>query len=259
MRKILATIGTSILGLILIISIPLGIWGYSINQVPEGVDEYAQRVINLLKENNLDTLQKELVDEYKEDINSDILNQISEQIGTKPITTTRLLQFPIKQNGFVRRNLTYEIAGDEIYNHLQIIVDDYNGNYRLAGFQLNPLQESLLFRNTFSLSKITQKPLPQQIILLFAILVPIFIISVAVYCLFKRGTNWKKWFIFILFGFFGISINWTTGAISFSPLTFQLLGAGVSRGLLELWSVTTSIPLGAIIYLLVKRKTVTNR
>ena len=57
------------------------------------------------------------------------------------------------------------------------------------------------------------------------------------------------WVIFILLGFVAITVNWTTGALAFQPLSFHVLGAGARAAPFSPWFVTVSFPLGAVIFL----------
>jgi len=76
------------------------------------------------------------------------------------------------------------------------------------------------------------------------------------------------WFIFVIFGFYGMTLNWTTGQISsnfmsmnpnggfkFSIVKFNLLGSSFTRsGLFYPWILDWGFPLGAVIYSIKRRK-----
>ena len=62
------------------------------------------------------------------------------------------------------------------------------------------------------------------------------------------------WILFILFGIGQFAINWTTGQWSVKLLQLQLFGAGTFAPLFGPWTVFVSLPVGAIIFLLQRKK-----
>ncbi|HAI69239.1 MAG TPA: hypothetical protein DCM38_07375, partial [Gammaproteobacteria bacterium] len=66
--------------------------------------------------------------------------------------------------------------------------------------------------------------------------------------------------IFILFGFVNVTVNWTTGGINIDPLSILLLGAGFRKvGLYGPVLISVAIPLGAIIFMIKRKKWLTSR
>lgn len=90
--------------------------------------------------------------------------------------------------------------------------------------------------------------------LFLAILVPLFTLYALILCI-RTKIEKKKWLwvIFVLAGIASFSVDWTTGQWRIVPLSFQLLGAGASAPPYGPWVISVSLPLGAIIFLL-KRK-----
>ncbi len=73
----------------------------------------------------------------------------------------------------------------------------------------------------------------------------------------KIGKRKWLWIVFIPFGFGRLSFNWTTGRVLFNPLSvhFQLLGAAaVKHGLYAPWIISISVPLGAIVFLIRRKR-----
>lgn len=58
------------------------------------------------------------------------------------------------------------------------------------------------------------------------------------------------WMFGNLFGFGQVAINWTTGALGFSPIYVSLLGAGIMKtmGPADPWILSVSLPLPAILF-----------
>jgi hypothetical protein len=57
------------------------------------------------------------------------------------------------------------------------------------------------------------------------------------------------WALFALFGVGSFAMNWTTGAVSSSLFSFQLIGSIQRVGLAGPWFISVSFPLGAIVAL----------
>jgi len=70
-------------------------------------------------------------------------------------------------------------------------------------------------------------------------------------CLRTKGIRRKwLWCIFTLLGFCAFTLNWTSGAVSINPLSFNVFSAGLMRpGWLGPWGLTFCIPLGALVFL----------
>jgi hypothetical protein len=62
------------------------------------------------------------------------------------------------------------------------------------------------------------------------------------------------WLIFIVVGIGKLFVNWTTGQVFFTPLAIQLPPAGANAQLYGPWLVYVSIPLGAIIFLIMRKR-----
>ncbi len=68
----------------------------------------------------------------------------------------------------------------------------------------------------------------------------------------KLRRKWL-WLLFILVGVGHLSINWTTGQLSFQPIYIVLCSIGAFRPLYGAWLLHVAFPLGAVIFL-VRRK-----
>lgn len=99
------------------------------------------------------------------------------------------------------------------------------------------------------------------------IIMPLFLIGVALLCsIEKRVRHRWAWVPFILVGMWGVTFNWTTGAIQpdffnvseqgvfFKFLSLHLFGAGfVTAGSFQPWILTIGSPIGAFAYLIRRR------
>ena len=153
--------------------------------------------------------------------------------------------------GKKRSHLTYQYQFTNAWALAAITIDTAGGTKRVFGVNVNPIPKSLGELNAFTLSG---KSIKQYFVLILAAVVPIFIIWIVVLCARTKMRRKWLWIIFILLGIIQVKLNWTTGQIGVQPLSFQLFGAGAAKmGLYAPWILTVSFPLGAILFL-VKRK-----
>jgi hypothetical protein len=63
------------------------------------------------------------------------------------------------------------------------------------------------------------------------------------------------WVIVVFLGVGQFAFNWTTGAITLAPMTVHVFGSGLGRAsIYEPVRLTTSLPVGAIVYLIQRRE-----
>jgi hypothetical protein len=122
-----------------------------------------------------------------------------------------------------------------------------NEKIEMRRFTMLPLSLRLEEHRAFSL---VGKPAKNYVILILAILSPIFIVSTLAACVQMNHLKHKSlWLAFILFGVGGITLNWTHGFVHFKALSVGLLGVGfykanaISAAKLFLW-----LPLGASLF-----------
>ena len=137
---------------------------------------------------------------------------------------------------------------------IRVALQKKGGVTTLYGFHIHSMPESLEQQNRFALAG---KQWYQYGVLLFAVLNPLFILGVLVLCLRTKMPKRKwLWIIFILLGFCQLTNDWTTGRCQFNPLYFQLFGAGAFAPAYGAWLISVSIPLGAICFLIRRKKLV---
>jgi hypothetical protein len=113
----------------------------------------------------------------------------------------------------------------------------------ITAFRWEETAKPLAVANAFTLSGKTRT---QYLYLALAILVVLTCVTGAIFAGVQRlGV---PWILVSLIGVGSFSINWTTGATGFNPVSFHILGAGYVRsGDVAPWVVTWSIPLGIIL------------
>lgn len=137
-----------------------------------------------------------------------------------------------KQHAVVR--LAFERAGGEVW---------------MTGLHVSPLPKPVEELTAFSLSG---KSFGHYFMLALAAL-SMAVIVTSLVVLYRARIVRRKWLwaIGCVLGIGKFAMNWSTGAVSFSPLAVQVLGVGVVKaGGLMPWEISVGIPVVAYIFLL---------
>ncbi len=129
-------------------------------------------------------------------------------------------------------------------------------NLRILSFNIERIAAPLSEQNDFTLSG---KSVVHYLFLLFTAAAFTISIYAFIRCLRTKGLKRKwLWSFFTLVGFVAFSMNWTTGAVFVNFLRFDFFSAACMRdGWLGPWTITFSIPLGALLFLWKHRTSVT--
>ena len=130
----------------------------------------------------------------------------------------------------------------------EVVLAKENERLVVKGVHVNRLSQSLEETNAFALSG---KSITHYLFLIGAVAIPLFIVFSLVLCV-KTSMERRKWLwvIFVLFGFVGLSLDWTTGQMSAQPISLYLLGVmAYTASPYSPWVITMSVPFGAMIFL----------
>lgn len=151
-----------------------------------------------------------------------------------------------------RTSLTYQYQFPDAWVLAAVTIDTSGESKTLMGVNVNPLPKPLGELNAFTLSG---KSVKHYILLALAVAVPVFIVWTIVLCARTKIRKKWLWIIFILVAVAKLNLNWTTGQMGFQPIAFQIPGSGIAKmGLYAPWILTISFPLGAIMFLIKRRK-----
>jgi len=179
--------------------------------------------------------------------------QMASAFPPGPPTSVRVVRsLSTSSGGDTTSNVTlqYEYPGRWVV--ADVIVARHNHAAVIKGVQIQPVRESLdrLNRVTFA-----GKGPGHAIVLVVAALVFVFVLwtfGLAIRTP-APGLKWA-WAVFVLLGFFRFVFNWTAGTLTIVPLGLQLLGTTFSKpSAFDPLIISTSIPVGAIVYLLQRR------
>lgn len=123
-----------------------------------------------------------------------------------------------------------------------------------TGIFIEPTETSLAEAHRFSFEG---KSAVHLLILGLVVAIPLFILYTLVRVLRTPMPGHRRllWALFVLIGFVQINLNWSTGGMHVTPLSFQILGAGFfTGGPYGPWTFIVSIPVGAILFMLKRRK-----
>lgn len=184
------------------------------------------------------------------------LEDVSGKLNKAELQSVELVKFDnIYRHPFTREIkrsfLFYEVELDNIWFEIQAVVDNDTEKGHLYGFLIEPREASRAVINAFTFS---DKSPRQYAILFLAVIIPIFIIYNAVQCLKTTMEKKKSWFLFILFGWGALGVNWTTGEPNWGIMSLSFLGIEPLRdGIHGPWMITVAMPVGAL-WFFFKRK-----
>jgi len=148
-------------------------------------------------------------------------------------------------------SLTYQIHFPDSWAVGEVYLGHNPAAYVL-GSHFRPIPDSLEVLNRFTLAG---KSGAQYVFFAACIAIPLFILFALVVCIRSRVRRKWLWIVFILFGFGQVRLDWATGRFDFQSISFLLFGASAFRASpYAAWVLGCAVPLGAIIFLALRRK-----
>lgn len=149
-------------------------------------------------------------------------------------------------------NLTFEYSFPGKWLVINVAVKRRGSDITIIGFNVSPQPSSIEEQNEFKLSG--KAPL-QYLILASAITLPLLTIWALILCVRTKfkGRKWP-WVLFVTFGVGKLGVNWTTGQWAIAPLAVQIFSASAFAPLYGQWTIAISVPLGAVIFLLLRKR-----
>ncbi len=211
--------------------------------------QFARESASLLFKKDVDALLARMAPDLRREATPEVLARLLAAIPPGDTEEPTLVGYRYSASPRATQaivSLQYEFP--ETYVVVQVQMRQSGGERAITFLNLERLPDSLQRLNAF---RLRGQSVGRYVFLSFAAMVPIF----TLYCLFvcartplPRG-KWL-WLAFVAVGIGRISLNWTTGALSFTPLSFQLLGAGATTaGPYAPWVVSVALPIGAVAFL----------
>jgi hypothetical protein len=160
--------------------------------------------------------------------------------------------------GFIRKGdspintgitLEYEFSNEWVL--AEVVTQKAEGGTTINGVNVRRLPESIENLNRFTLMG---KGESQYEVLLLAIASPLLALYACVICIKTRlGMSKWIWLTITLVGVGKLTVNWTTGQVSFTPFAVQFIPGGIYALGYSPWMIFASLPAGAIVFLIYRK------
>lgn len=143
-------------------------------------------------------------------------------------------------------NLTYEYQFPRHWALGHIYFKAKGNDIQIGRMDVYQLRASLEQSNAFTL--VGKTPI-QYLILLLAIMFPVFTIATVIVCV-RTPVPKRKWLwiVFILLGVGSVALNWTSGQIRLNPFSLVLFGASYFQNFYGPVIIQIGLPLGAVLF-----------
>jgi hypothetical protein len=214
----------------------------------------AEHYFDLLRQNNIDEVKKNL-DASLQGPGAD--SQFALMAATFPAGRMKSLK-PVGFN-WLREGATYTITTTLEYEFINkwlladITTQKVRGVSTIIGMHVQPLSDSLEHANRFTLAG---KGLNQYIMLFLLVFDLAFTFYAFVLCLKTAFSPGKRllWSLISLIGVGRLGLNWTTGEPHFQLFWIGFPPAGATAAIYGPWLMYAALPLGAILFLLMRER-----
>jgi len=221
--------------------------------IPKEESKFAEDYISELRASNIEYIKSQMSEKILKQVNDRLLTQMANHFRKGELISTKIIGSNVHViNGEWNGNFTFEYQFTTGWNIANAALKKVDGKYEVTGLNVYQTEASQKEINAFSLSS---KPFLHYLVLLLAIVVPLFVLTTLYFCI-KTPMEKRKWawVIFILLGVGIFQLNWTSGQVIFHLIYVQLFGASaMPAGPHAPWLLSVSLPLGAIVFW-VKRK-----
>jgi len=222
--------------------------------IPKEEAKLAEDLLTELRSKNIEYIKSKLSHEIKQQATDELLLELAGYFRSGELLSTTIIGSQTHtMNGVWQGNFSFEYQFTNGWNLANAAFRKVNNTYEIIGLNVYKTEKSQKEIHAFTLSK---KEFKHYLILAIAILVPLFILVTVVYCI-KTPIPKRKWLwvLFVLVGIFSVQLNWTTGQINIQPLSVNLLGGAImAASPYSAWIISTSFPLGAVIFWFKRRR-----
>jgi hypothetical protein len=221
---------------------------------PQQDEAITRRYVDELRQNRFDQIEQDLDPGLKDSNMQGTLASMAAMFPAQEPVSTKVVGFRSFLGNVRRTEITLEYEFPQKWLLAEVVTQKSSGVTTIVGLHVTPIANSLENLNRFTL---VGKGATQYAILSLAVLAPLFSLYGFVLCIKTRmGKKKWLWLIFIVLGIGKLVVNWTTGQVFFTPLAIQLPAAGANAQLYGPWLVYVSIPLGALIFLIMRKRLV---
>lgn len=217
--------------------------------VPKDADAFARDYLNMLKKGDIEGAIGSTNKDFLTDKARDQFLEVSRLLDKGELLSVEVVKFHNLKWYFSKEKKTlidYQLQLEGAWVEAIVVVDGGDGAMSVSGLYVEPLPKSL--REIHS-ENFYAKPPRQYMVAFIAFIVPIFIFYTLLIC-FAAPVKFKPlWAALIILGVARLSLEWTTGQISFYPFSILFFGAeAVKDGIYGPWVLSFSFPLGAVAF-----------
>lgn len=243
---------------LLLATLLLCLCGCSVNRLmeaiaPEADRKAADRYIDLLREKRFGEIERDVDPGVWKPGIRDSLAMMSLALSPENPVSNKLVGLnTVAVNGVSKTYFTFEREYPGRWLLVNIAFTRKGAATKIIGFGVVPLPDSLEHANRFSLAGKGRRHLG---FLGLILLMPLISVVSLVRCV-RADLPRAKWFwlLFILFGIGVCSLNWTTGKMAWHALNIQFLSAGAFRPFYGPWTLSFSLPVGAVVFLILEKR-----
>lgn len=220
--------------------------------VPKEGTDAGRAFMEDIRTGNFGPIQSSMDPAYRAQLNAGVLRQVQALFGGQPVKSVKIIGSNLlKTTDFTRYAITYEYELTKQWLVAEIVLQVMPGRLQIEGVHAQQMFVSIEQLNAFTLSGKTTMSL---LILVLAILIPIFVVGTAVVCWRTPIRRYKwLWRVFVLLGITGLALNWTTGQWQFMLVHVDLLGASFNKALYGPVILQIGFPLGAVVFWIVRK------
>lgn len=221
---------------------------------PQEDEAITRRYVDDLRQNRFDQIEQDLDPGLKDSNMHGTLASMAAMFPAQEPVSAKVVGFRSFLGNVRRTEITLEYEFPQKWLLAEVATQKSGGVTTIVGLHVMPIADSLENLNRFTL---VGKGATQYAIFSLAVLAPLFSLYVFVLCIKTRmGRKKWLWLIFIILGIGKVAVNWTTGQVFFTPVAIQLTATGANAQLYGPWLVYVSIPLGALIFLIMRKRLV---
>lgn len=223
---------------------------------PQNVLAFARQQLEAIRKRDFAGFESHIYLPVKSDNTRDILERMAAVFPAEEPKNIDLVAF-VENQRISATDMAFEYGYAHKWLLVRISIVQTNGSMLVCGYFIKPMNRPV--DDLVAMHWSEHGPV-DYLLLGAAIFNPIFIFTVLVLCI-RTPVPRRKWLwlLFIAVGWMQLTLNWHTGAWRVNPLSFQLFGSGYFAPMLYpplVWPlfITTSVPIGAIMFLIKREK-----
>ena len=225
--------------------------------VPKDDDAFARRFLDVTRVGDYAAADQMLVPSLRGAKSETGLRELNRVLAHGQPVSVEIIGCTVFTNtsnqGTVRTtNLSYQIHFPDSWAAGNIAVGHQSGATYIVDSHFRSIPDSLEVLNRFAFSG---KSVVHYLVFALCVAIPLLILVALILCIRSRVRRKWLWIVFILLGFVQFRFDWSSGHFDVQPVSFALFGASAFRpGPYAPWILGFAIPVGAILFLLVRRR-----